>query len=169
MDSPELLRLGFADLHKELREDTADLEEAALFWQPAPGVNHIGFLLWHVVRDEDSVMCQAVRRTPELWTRDGWAEQFGMDRVEQGTGMDPARLDAFRFPLQELFTYATAVWSQTDEALASLPAERLGEGLTWSDEWRLANLLLTGCLAHGWMHLGEARQLRGLQGWRFRE
>lgn len=66
-------------------------------------------------------------------------------------------------------TNARAVWSRTDAALAQLAPARLAEPLVWSSEWKLANLLTTGCLSHGWMHLGEIRQLRGLRGWRFRE
>ncbi len=37
------------------------------------------------------------------------------------------------------------------------------------EHWSLANLLTTGCLSHGWVHLGEIRQLRGLRGGKFRE
>lgn len=169
MDAPALLRLAFAGLHKEVAEDVAGLSDAELFRQPAPGVNHIGFLLWHLVRDEDTVICQAVLRRPELWSRERWFERFAMDEREQGTGLDSARLETLRYPLPLLLEYAARVWEQTDAALAAMPATRLEESLSWTTEWRLADLLTTGCLDHGWVHLGEIRQLRGLHGWRFRE
>ena len=169
MNAPKLLALAFADLHRELLEDVEDLDHDALFWQPEPGVNHIGFLLWHIIRDEDTVICQSVLRRPELWTSQGWSSRVGMDTTEQGTGFDSGGLEQFRYELPELLAYAWDVWAQTAEALANLEAERLDEALSWSTEWKLANLLTTGCLSHGWVHLGEIRQLRGLRGWRFRE
>ena len=169
MDAPSLLRTAFADLHRELLEDVHDLAPDDLFWQPAEAVNHIGFLLWHVIRDEDSVICQAVLRQPELWTGNGWASRFEMDAKEQGTGFDPDNLANFGYQLPELLAYAEEVWAQTDTALAALAPESLDDSLPWSDTWRLVNLLTTGCLSHGWVHLGELRQLRGLRGWKFRE
>jgi hypothetical protein len=169
MDAPGLLRLAFNDLHTEIMEDAGGLDDQDQFWQPAPGVNHIGFLLWHIVRDEDTVICQSVRRTPELWVRGNWTDRFAMDATAQGTGFESAELATFRYSLTDLLAYARDVWAQTDEALQSLDPARLDEPLSWSKEWKLANLLTTGCLSHGWVHLGEIRQLRGLRGWRFRE
>jgi hypothetical protein len=92
-----------------------------------------------------------------------------MDATGQGTGFLTTELATFRYPLADLLAYAWDVWAQTGEALAALDPARLEEPLPWNSEWRLANLLTTGCLAHGWSHLGEIRQLRGLRGWRFRE
>jgi hypothetical protein len=169
MEASELLRIAFADLHKEILEDVAELTPDELFWQPDEGVNHIGFLLWHVLRDEDTVICQAVRQQPEVWATGGWARRFGMDEKEQGTGFDSAALPSVRYDLKALLKYGDAVWRQTEAALAELDPARLDESLSWSETWRLANLLTTGCLSHGWVHLGEIRQLRGLRGWKFRE
>ncbi|MGE3076324.1 MAG: DinB family protein [Dehalococcoidia bacterium] len=169
MDAPALLRLAFADLHTEVRRDVDGLTDEELFWQPAEGQNHVAFLLWHLIRDEDTVICQSVLAGEELWSRAGWSTRFGMDERDQGTGFDSSTLGNFRYSLPLLFEYADAVWAQTDRALVSMPADRLEEELAWSDEWRLANLLTTGCLAHGWVHLGEIRQVRGLRGWKFRE
>jgi hypothetical protein len=169
MDAPTLLRTSFRDLHEELLADVDGLDDETLFWQPAEGQNHIGFLLWHLIRDEDAVICQSVLERDELWSSSGWAARFGMDAKEQGTGMSPSSLGHFRYALGDLLAYADAVWEQTDDALEKLDPQRLEESLSWSNKWRLANLLTTGRLAHGWVHLGEIRQIRGLRGWRFRE
>ncbi len=169
MDAQTLLRHAFTDLHQEIRRDLEGLTVDELFWQPAPGQNHIGFLLWHLVRDEDTVMSASVIAREEVWSSAGWAGRFAMDAQEQGTGFDSTQLGSFRYSLSTLFEYADAVWSQTDAELAALPAAHLDEEVVSSGEWKLANLLTTGCLAHGWVHLGEIRQIRGLQGWRFRE
>lgn len=169
MDATGLLRLAFADLHKELVEDVDGLTPEELSWQPAEGINHIGFLLWHIVRDEDTVISDSVLRDTQLWAREGWAGRLGLPAEEQGTGLDSAALGGIRYALDDLLRYAEGVFTQTDGALAALPVDRLGEDLPWSSEWKLANLVTTGCLSHGWVHLGEIRQLRGLRGWKFRE
>ena len=169
MQSNELLRLAFADLHKELLEDVADLTREELFWRPAEGLNHIGFLFWHILRDEDAVICQAVLRQTELWITGGWPARLGMSEHEQGTGFGSEAVGAVVYEPGLLEAYGTEVWRQTESALAGLDPARLEEALPWSSEWRLANLLTTGCLSHSWSHLGEIRQLRGLRGWKFRE
>ena len=140
MDASELLRVALADLHKELLEDIADLDEAALFWQPSAGVNHAGFLFFHVVRDEDTVLSQSVLRQGELWSREGWFERLGMDGREQGTGFDRSALAGFRYSFPAFIEYARAVWRQTDETLSAMDPGRLDERLNWSEEWKLANL-----------------------------
>ncbi len=132
-------------------------------------MNHIGFLLWHIIRDEDTVLCQAVLRQDELWRSRGWASRMEMDAEEQGTGFDGSLLSTMRYEPQTLAAYASEVWQQTDSALAGLDPERLDEDLAWSSTWKLSNLITTGCLSHGWVHLGEIRSIRGLRGWRYRE
>lgn len=106
MDAPSLLRLAFNDLHTELMDDVAGLDDMDLFWQPAAEVNHIGFLLWHIVRDEDTVICQSLLRTPELWVRGNWTNRFAMDATAQGTGFASAELATFRYSLADLLAYA---------------------------------------------------------------
>jgi hypothetical protein len=169
MESSSVLRVAFADLHKEIVRDLDGLEPRELFWQPAPGINHIGFLLWHLVRDEDVIISEAILKRAEIWRSQTWAETLGLNPAEQGTGLDSARLESLHFELSDLMGYAEQVWSQTDMAVSALADERLDEPLSWSTEWKLVNLLTTGCLAHGWVHLGEIRQLRGLLGWKYRE
>jgi hypothetical protein len=169
MDANELLRIAFADLHKELLDDIDGLPDEDLFWQPGAAVNHIGFLVWHIVRDEDTVVCQAILNRPQLWARERWHARLGMDASQQGTGFDSGQVGSVRYDLPVFLHYANAVFAQTDAALAAMAPARLLADLDWSSDWRLANLLTTGCLSHGWVHLGEIRQLRGLRGWKFRE
>jgi DinB superfamily len=162
MEAGELLRLAFGELHAALRDDLGSVGEATLFWQPGEGINHAGFLLWHLLRDEDTVVSRALREAPELWATGGWAGRLGLDEVGQGTGFDARSLASFRYDVDELWRYAAEVWEQTDAALTELCPEAF-------DDPARASVLTTGCLAHGWVHLGEIRQLLGLRGWRFRE
>ena len=97
MESSSVLRVAFADLHKEIVRDLDGLEPRELFWQPAPGINHIGFLLWHLVRDEDVIISEAILKRAEIWRSQTWAETLGLNPAEQGTGLDSARLESLRF------------------------------------------------------------------------
>jgi hypothetical protein len=168
MDAIPLLAASFRDLHQALREDFADVAEADFWWQPAADLNHIGFLSWHIVRDEDAVLSYVSGR-PELWATDGWHERFAMDAKEQGTGMDPGRLASFRYDRTDFIRYADEVWRRTPDLLAQLTEADLDRE-AWPDSgWTIARQVVEGCLGHGWLHLGEIRAIRGLRGWRFRE
>jgi hypothetical protein len=168
VDALELLRHGFEQVHGGLREDLGEVDDALLWWQPQPGLNHAGFLAWHVVRDEDDVLSH-VAGQPQLWAVEGWHERFAMDRKEQGTGLDPARLESFRYDRGLFMEYAARVWARTGPLLGSLSDEALRRPAWPGSEWDVAQLLLEGCLGHSWLHLGELRYLKGLRGWRFRE
>jgi hypothetical protein len=168
VDALELLAASFQDLHEALREELPGIPDADYWWQPGPDLNHAGFLAWHIVRDEDTVVSY-VAGQPETWAADGWHARFGMDAKGQGTGMDPARLAAFRYDRNEFMRYAGEVWARTPTLLARLSAEDL-EREAWPESgWTVARQVVEGCLGHGWLHLGEVRAIRGLRGWRFRE
>jgi GNAT superfamily N-acetyltransferase len=139
-----------------------------LWWQPAVGLNHIGFLFWHVVRDEDVVISQ-VTGGAELWSRGRWHERLGLDPAAQGTGFDPATLPTLSYRLEMFLEYAEEVWARTGPLLQQLSPGDLERPAWPGSGWDVARQLVEGCCCHSWLHLGEIRTLRGLRGWRFRE
>ncbi|MCI0438065.1 MAG: DinB family protein [Chloroflexi bacterium] len=172
MNAIEAMRLAFDDLHRAIREDMADTPREWLYWQPAPGLNHIAFLFWHIVRDEDHVIHRGVLRAPTLWEAEGWHQELGMDAEEQGTGFDSARLPELRYSLGDFWPYAERVWQATDAALQRLTDADLARhvpGIPDEPHMTVASLVLSGCIGHSWSHLGEIRYVKGLKGWRFRE
>ncbi len=165
MNSIELLQSAFADLHGVLRADIAEIGDVAWWWQPAADLNSAGFIAWHLVRDEDTVLSFLAQRD-QIWARNEWASRFGMDATEQGTGMAPVDAGALRYPRDQFLAYAEEVWQATGPAVATLGAEAL-RGPAWPGSgWTVATQLVEGCLGHSWLHLGEIRLLKGLQGWR---
>lgn len=166
MDGLRVLANGFRYLHEVLLADIDGLDAAMTWTQPAAGVNHVGFLFWHIVRDEDDVISY-VRGERQLWESEGWHTRFGMDAKGQGTGFDPGGVASFRYDLPEFMRYAEAVWRRTERELPQLPAERL-TAPAWG-EWDVERLLNEGCLGHSWLHLGELRYAKGMQGWRAAE
>jgi DinB superfamily len=169
MNAIDLLRLAFDDLHTAIREDLEDVSDDWLYWQPAPGLNHIAFLLWHLVRDEDVVVSWSVRHKPQVWEAGGWPDQLGLDHHAQGTGFDPADLGTIRYGLPDFMVYVEAVWAETDAGLQTLTESDLDQPVVGFPSMSVASQLTTGSVAHGWVHLGEIRSIKGLKGWRFRE
>ncbi len=168
MNAVDVIRQGFDHLHEAVRADVAEVEPDWWWWQPAPGVNHIGFLYWHLVRDEDAVVSW-VTRHPQLWAADGWHAKLGLDPKEQGTGFEAGEAGTLRYDPALLQAYGDAVWERTGTLLARLAEEDLDRA-AWKDSpWNIGRQLVEGCLGHAWLHLGEIRLLMGLKGWRFRE
>ncbi len=168
MDAIEVIRAGFGDLHRELRADLAECEPEWLWWQAGPEVNHIGFLFWHGVRDEDVVVSH-VCKAPQAWAAEGWHERFEMDAKEQGTGWSQSAMGRLRYDVAAFMEYAERTWARTQELLPALGEADLDPPAWEGSEWTVARQLLQGCLGHGWLHLGEIRFIKGLKGWRFRE
>ena len=171
MDAIGLLRLAFSELHDELRGELAEVSDDWLNWQPAPGMNHIGFLFWHLVRDEDWILPWLGKEEP-VWVTDGWDKRTGMTALEQGTGFEPTRAGQLHLTSDELIAYGERVWQRTDEILARMSDDDLDREVPGGPELSMVktgSLLTTGCLNHSWTHLGEIRYVKGLKGWRFRE
>jgi hypothetical protein len=164
VDAIQLLTGAFFDLHRALREGFEDATPH-LWWQPGPGLNHAGFLAWHIVRDEDHVVSY-LGGEPQAWAAAGWAKRFGMAEGTQGTGFEPADLAGFRFEPSLLLEYAEATWARTPDLLSRLTPEALDAPAWPGSEWNVATQLVEGCIGHSWGHLGEIRATLGLRGWR---
>lgn len=166
MNAIEVIRTGLADFHNELRGDLVDLDPQLLFWQPNAEANHIGFLLWHVVRDEDSVVSWTSKQK-EVWEEGDWAARLPIDGDSTRSTLTGPEASALRYDLSTLLRYAETVWASTHERLAAMVDDDL-DSQAWP-EWTVARHLVEGCVGHSWMHFGEIRYIRGLRGWRFRE
>ena len=168
MDGVEVIRASFEHVHRELRRDVAAVAPEWLWWQAAPGANHIGFLLWHVVRDEDVVVSH-VCGLPQVWAAEGWHAELGLAERDQGTGFEAEAASSLRYDLGSLLGYAERVWARTPAAVGALAEADLDPPAWPGAEWTVAQQLVEGCIGHTWLHLGEVRYIMGLRGWRSRE
>jgi hypothetical protein len=165
MNGVEVIRQGYRDVQGVLRSTIDEIDDETYWWQPGPLLNHPGFLAWHVVRDEDTVVSYVCKQ-PERWSAEGWDTRFSMDSKEQGTGLDPERIETFRYDRALFRAYAESVWRRTPELLATLDDGDL-DGQAWpGSDWTVATQLVEGSIGHAWMHLGEIHTIRGLRGWR---
>src|SRR5574341_583002 len=83
MKANELLLTQFQRVCDEFAQAAKDLDTKQMNWQPMPGVNTIGFLLWHVLRTWDSYYAH-IHRVVELYDQDHWAQRFGFDTKGKG-------------------------------------------------------------------------------------
>jgi uncharacterized damage-inducible protein DinB len=103
------------------------LDDATLARQPTSQCNSIAWLLWHMNRVVDTII-QSLRGEPQLWSRDGWSQQFGMsdDLGERGRGWTAEQLAAWQAPAREVqLQYYEAVKTSTRASLSSLTATDL--------------------------------------------
>jgi hypothetical protein len=91
-----------------------DLSAGELVAQPLPGVNPIGFLVWHMARSQDWAVNTAIRDVPEVITREPWVRSpLAVPGIGTGFELEEAAGVAARFELSELLSYVDAVHADT--------------------------------------------------------
>ncbi len=113
MNSIEMLIQQLDTVNVRLHHTTADLGAAELVSQLAPGVNPIGFILWHMVRSQDWAVNTAVRGEPEVIQDPRWrATSVAVPGIGTGFELDEAMEVAARIDLETLLAYADTVHAQ---------------------------------------------------------
>lgn len=113
-----------------LHHSARDLTAKELTARPLPGVNPIGFILWHMARSQDWAVNTAIRDVPEVITRQPWRESpIAVPGIGTGFDLDEASSVAGVVDLGVLLDYADAVhaeavgWLRTldEAALDAIP------------------------------------------------
>jgi uncharacterized damage-inducible protein DinB len=151
----------------QLIEAVADLTDEELHTLPAGAPNTIGFTAWHVFRSADNVVLFAFDRERTVWMREGLHEAWGLPKVAQGTGMEPAEAAALRFPsAAALADYGRAVRDELVRRIEAMSDDYLRtvtRVVPWGDVPRLEAIGQT-VIVHGSEHLGEIAVVRRLLG-----
>ncbi|MFD7233557.1 DinB family protein [Streptomyces sp. NPDC059881] len=156
-------------LFRRVRSDLGEAVEGAtaaeLDQRRLPGVNSVGWLVWHIGRGQDRNLSEIVG-SPQLWVSAGWAARFDRpaDPCDTGFGHSATQAAAFRSPpVHVLLAYQAAAHELAERYLASAPDDDLGRivasptlGNTHTVEERLSGLL-RDCFAH----TGQIGLLRG--------
>lgn len=130
MNAIEVVIQELDTVNIRLHHSAGDLSSDELVAQPLPGLNPIGFILWHMARSQDWAVNTAIRDEPEVITREMWrATPLAVPGI--GTGFEPeeARVVAHRIDKVALLGYADAVhaeitsWlrAQDDSVLDEIP------------------------------------------------
>lgn len=154
--------------------------------RPAPGLNSLAWLLWHLARSEDVMVGILLTDHGQLLDEGNWFARLNTTFRDMGTGMDDAgvSLVSAQLDLDALLAYRLAVGQRTRELLPTLPHT------TWDDsidptrllaahafsnpadgQHRVATywqnrtrryLLTTSITTHNYQHLGEANAIKSL-------
>ena len=121
----EFIEDAFITELQYLMEAISDLTPAEMAWKAGPEANHIGWILWHMIRVEDMWFQFFIQRQPEIWERDGWNEKFGLPTRDNGFEHTQEQVDNFpAYDLGQMLEYGAAVRYETLNYLASVtPAQ----------------------------------------------
>jgi len=165
------------------------LSEADLRARPAPGVNSIVWLLWHMARTEDAAVNLVVANRPQVLD-DHWVRRLGVPWRHIGTGMTEDEVSDLtrRADVEAVRAYRDAVGRRTREVVRALAPAAWEEPVTatdttrahgagaigpragwvdgtgfppWQDQSRAARLS-GAAIRHNAMHMGEAVTVREL-------
>ena len=177
MQATELLREQLKMVHKNVEAIMANVTPEEAHWHP-PGtlVNSLAGNYAHILVIEDLVINALLKGGTPLFNS-SWSGKTGMSRLPplptpQTPGL-PSWQDwstQVHIDLNALGSYAQAVSTSSEQYLASLSDEQLGQtfdlavlGLgTQTVHWIVSNVVV----AHAHAHRGEIACLKGLQGMR---
>ena len=121
-----MLRQQLHTVNMRLHHSASGLTSEELVATPLPGVNPIGFILWHMARSQDWAVNTAVRGGTELIKRDPWrSTALAYPGIGTGFDLEEAAAAAPRFEVDELLAYADAVHADTLGWLDSITEDDL--------------------------------------------
>ncbi len=140
------------------------LSAPQLLWQPDPAANSIGWLVWHLTRQQDEQIAH-LAGTPSVY-RDGWEYGFGLPYPSgaHGFGMSAAEVAAFRLTEPALLTgYYAATHEATTRYLADLEPADHDRVIDrhWTPPVTVA-VRIVSIFDDAAKHLGQAEYVRGL-------
>lgn len=140
------------------------LDDEQLRRRPAPGVNPVGWLVWHLTRVQDDHVA-GVAGTAQVWTGAGWDGRIdsGHPTGSIGYGDDDTAVDRVRTGAAELAGYHRAVHDRTVAFLAGLTDDDLARVVDqrWDPPVTMA-VRLVSVLDDDLQHAGQAAYVRGL-------
>ena len=172
MEWQDLLADGYGRIVDVVERVLGGLTEDDLNWQPRPDCNSIGWLVWHLARQQDAQI-SALAGEEQLWTKHGWHARFGReaDSADIGFGHTPEQVASFRSPdVETLLAYTQAVVRRSEEYLRGLSASDLDRELDepWFQPLPTVGVRLISIMDDSVLHAGQAAYVRGLRqgkGW----
>jgi hypothetical protein len=165
MRSAELLTYAYEQVHATLRRALDGVTADELTRRPAPEVNTLAWLAWHLVRVQDDHVAEVAGRE-QVWTSEDWAARFDLpfDTSATGYGFDADQVAAVRVTSAELLLgYADAVHRATAEFLRGLSDDDLDRVVDEAyDPPVTLGVRLVSVLADDLQHVGQAAYARGL-------
>ena len=172
MEWNDLLTDGYGRIIEVLERVLKGLSQDDLKWQPSPDCNSIGWLAWHLTRQQDAQIASLMGEE-QLWIKDTWHAKFDRpaDLRDIGFGNTPEQVTAFKSPdIDTLLSYNRAVVERSKGYFNTLSNSDLDREL---DEPRFQPLPTVGVrlisiMDDSILHAGQAAYVRGLRqgrGW----
>jgi len=166
MEWRELIVDAYERLPELAEEALAGVRQADLDWQPWPGINPLGWTVWHLTRVQDGQIADLMQASEEdLWTRDGWHAKFNRppDHDDSGYGHTAAQVKAFRSPSAKVqLDYLRAVTKRTKQYLASVTTTELDRPLEPGPDPSTVAIRIVSIVTDCHLHAGEASYINGL-------
>lgn len=127
MRATELLQRQFTAVDGILRGVASDLTPEELTTRALPGVNLLGFDLWHVARTRDWALCTLILGEPELIDEPRWRGRGRLVTHGIGVGLSAAQADdlARAVTLPDILDYASATHEAIIGWLGAISDEEL--------------------------------------------
>ena len=172
MEWQDLLSDGYGRVLEFLESVLNGLTQDDLDWQPRNDCNSIGWLAWHLTRQQD-VQIASLMREDQLWIRDKWHVKFDRtaDPEDIGFGHTPEQVSAFKSTNADiLIDYNRAVLERSKYYIQSLSKGDLARELNepWFQPLPTVGVRLVSILNDSVIHAGQAAYARGLRqgkGW----
>ena len=122
----EFIEDAFIAEEEYLMDAIGDLTPAEMMWKAGPEANHIGWILWHMIRVEDMWFQFFIQRQTEIWERDGWNEKFALPTRDNGFEHTQEQVNSFpAYDLETMIAYGAAVRAETLSYLRSITPEQM--------------------------------------------
>ena len=172
MEWKELLIDGYGRIPEFLENVLKGLTEDDLNWQPRHDCNSIGWLAWHLTRQQDAQVASLMDEE-QLWVKDKWYVKFNRqpEPGDMGFGHTPEQVSAFKSPeVTILLGYNRAVVERSKQYISNLSEVDLNRELNepWFQPLPTVGVRLVSILDDSVIHAGQAAYVRGLRqgkGW----
>lgn len=172
MEWHDLLADGYGRVLEYLENVLNGLSEDDLNWQPRHDCNSIGWLAWHLTRQQDAQIASLMGEE-QLWIKEGWHSKFDRpaDPKDSGFGHSPEQVAAFKSPdVRTLLDYHRAVLERSKSYFLTLTKDDLDRELDepWYQPRPTVGVRLISIMDDAVMHAGQAGYVRGLsqgKGW----
>ena len=172
MEWKDLLIDGYGRVPEFLGGVLKGLTQDDLDWQPRHDCNSIGWLVWHLTRQQDAQIA-SLMGGKQLWVTGKWYTKFGRqpEPDDVGFGHTPEQVAAFKSPESRiLLDYNRAVVERSNEYIESLSENELDRELNepWFQPLPTVGVRLVSILDDSVLHAGQAAYVRGLRqgkGW----
>ena len=172
MEWQDLLKDGYLRVYEFMKHTLIGLNQDDLNWQPRDDCNSIGWLAWHLSRQQDAQISSLIGED-QLWIKDKWYIKYNRlgKPKDIGFGHTKRQLKDFKSPdISILLDYQKAVSERSIDYFKTLSKVDLDKELDelWFKPLPTVGVRIISILDDSLLHAGQMAYIRGLikgKGW----